>query len=200
AYRRAIEPYFAPDRIRDFEPSCRLLAHDLLSSVTAGTDFDFITVFAGPFALQCQCASLGWPAELAEPVGQWTRRNREAILAADRAALANIASEFNARMATLLSERRREDAEPPDDITTALMRVRVNGRPLTDEELTSIFRNWTVGEVGSVAAAIGILAGHLARSPTLQQRLRDDPCLVPAAIEEILRMEGPLVANKRRVT
>lgn len=80
------------------------------------------------------------------------------------------------------------------------MRVRVNGQPLTDEELTSVFRNWTVGEVGSMAAALGILAGHLVCSPALQRRLRDHPTLIPAAVEEMLRVEGPLVSNRRRAT
>src|SRR5690606_19051 len=56
------------------------------------------------------------------------------------------------------------------------------------------------GEVGSVTASIGILVAHLAGSRALQQRLRDDFALLPAAVEEILRLEGPLVANRRRVT
>lgn len=199
-YRQAIEPCFAPDRTRGFEPLCRQMAQDLLSSMATGIEFDFIDTFAIPFALKCQCAFLGWPEQLAGPVRRWTRRNREAILAADRSALAEIAREFESRIASLLDERRCADATPPDDITTALMQLRVNGQSLTDDELTGIFRNWTVGEVGSVAAAVGILVGYLARSPILQQRLRKDLTLLPLAIEEILRIEGPLVSNKRRVT
>jgi cytochrome P450 len=142
---------------------------------------------------------LGWPEELAEPVGQWTRRNREAILAADRPALARISNEFEWRMGRLLEERRSATVAP-DDLTNSLMNVRVNGQPLTDEELTSIFRNWTVGEVGSMAASVGILAAKIAELPALQRRLREDPSQIPAAIEEVLRVEGPLVSNRRRVT
>src|SRR5690606_16390313 len=91
-YRQAIEPYFDPERLGDFAPRCRRIASSLLSSVAPDTAFDFIEAFAVPFASHCQCASLGWSAELAEPVSQWTRRNREAILADDRSALAEIAS------------------------------------------------------------------------------------------------------------
>lgn len=200
AYRQAIEPYFLPDRMKDFEPYCRKKASDLLSRVAVDTDFDFIENFSAPFALHCQCASLGWSEELAQPIWDWTRRNRAAILANDRSALEEIAREFESRIAQLLEERRRASAPPPDDATTALMGVEVNGKPLTDEELTSILRNWTVGEVGSVAAAVGILAARLALSPDLQRCLRADPTLVPAAVEEILRVDGPLVSNKRRAT
>ena len=200
AYRHAIEPYFSPDSLSSFEPLCRRTAHELLSPVAAGGEFDFIDVFAVPFALKCQCAFLGWPDELAEPVRNWTRRNRAAILAADHSALATISNEFEVRIAGLLEERRRKDAAQPNDITAALMRVQVNGKLLTDQELTSIFRNWTVGEVGSMAAAMGILAHRLALSPELQRRLRDEPSLLKPAIEEILRIEGPLVSNRRRAT
>jgi cytochrome P450 len=41
---------------------------------------------------------------------------------------------------------------------------------------------------------------HLAQQPELQARLRSDSSLIPAAIEEILRVDGPLVANRRSTT
>lgn len=200
AYRHAIEPYLGAERVRNFEPVCRVLAEELLATLARGVEIDFMDAFAVPFAVQCQCAFLGWPQALAAPVREWTRRNREAVLAADRLALAKIASDFEAFIARFLDERRPADNAVPDDLTTALMRVRVNGQPLTDAELASIFRNWTVGEVGSMAAALGILTGQIACSPVLQQSLRDVPALIPAAIEEMLRVAGPLVSNRRRVT
>ena len=199
AYRQALEAYFEPNRLRDFEPQCRRMATELLGPLLTGTEVDFVACFALPFALKCQCHFLGWPEELTEPVRLWTRRNREAILANDRSALAAIALEFEARIRILLDERRKVPTAPPD-VTTELMHAQVNGRPLSDDELASIFRNWTVGEVGSVAAAVGMLAAQLATSPELQRRLREDPRLLPAAVEEILRVEGPLVSNRRRVT
>jgi cytochrome P450 len=199
AYRQAIEAHFESSTLLDFEPRCRRMAQELLGPLLTGAEFDFVDSFALPFALKCQCHFLGWPEALTDPVRQWTRRNREAILANDRAALAEVAREFESRIRNLVEERRKAAVVAPD-ITTALMLARVNGRLLADDELASIFRNWTVGEVGSVAAAVGILAGHLATSPELQRRLRDDPRLLPAAVEEILRVEGPLVSNRRRVT
>jgi len=87
-----------------------------------------------------------------------------------------------------------------DHETSSLMEVRVNGARLTDEALTSVLRNWTVGEVGSLAAAVGIVAHDLAVRADLQQRLRADPGLLPAAIDELLRVTGPLVSNRRVAT
>ena len=47
---------------------------------------------------------------------------------------------------------------------------------------------------------MGILAHFLAARPDVQQQLRDQPSLLPAAIEEIQRLHGPLVANRRVTT
>ena len=80
------------------------------------------------------------------------------------------------------------------------MNETVWGRPLSNEEIASILRNWTVGEIGSIAAAVGILAHSLAQHVELQQQWRAQPSLLPAAIDEILRMHGPLVANRRVTT
>ena len=66
--------------------------------------------------------------------------------------------------------------------------------------MVSILRNWTVGEVGTISAAVGILAHDLARHAELQEQLRAQPALLPEAIDEILRIQGPLPANRRIAT
>ncbi|MCG3024083.1 cytochrome P450, partial [Escherichia coli] len=60
--------------------------------------------------------------------------------------------------------------------------------------------NWTVGELGTIAASVGILANFLATHPEIQTRLREDPSLIGAANDEILRAHAPLIANRRVAT
>ena len=91
-------------------------------------------------------------------------------------------------------------AEAPDDVTTSLLRERIDGRSLSDEEIVSIVRNWTVGELGTIAASIGILVHYLAERLPLQRELREKPSLLPAAIDETLRIHAPLIANRRVTT
>ncbi len=76
---------------------------------------------------------------------------------------------------------------------------RVDGESFDDDQIVSILRNWTAGH-GTVAAGLGILVLHLAQEFELQDRLRNDTSLIAAAIEEILRVDGPLVANRRITT
>ncbi len=198
AYRRIIEPYFSPARMAAFEPQCRGIASRLVQTAIRSGSLEFMHEFAGAFAAEVQCAFLGWPDTLQEPLRDWTHRNQEATRESDRKRLKELAREFEQRVTALLAERREAGAGPDADITASLIHERMQDWPLHDEEIVSILRNWTVGEVGTIAASVGILAHHLATDPALQQRLRNNPGLLPAAIDEILRLDGPLVANRRR--
>ncbi len=197
AYRALIEPYFAPERVRAFEPACRVIATDLVRRLPAGGEVELMGGFARDFALRVQCAFMGWPADLHEPLRQWTRKNQEATHSGDRAATAAVALEFEGFVQRLLAECRRAGHAAPDNVTTRLLRERIGDRPLIDAEIVSIVRNWTVGELGTIAASVGILAHYLAGHADLQRRLRDDCSLLPAAIDEILRIHAPLIANRR---
>jgi len=159
-----------------------------------------MSAFAEDFALQVQSAFLGWPTDLHEPLRRWTRKNHEATLARDRAALEDVAYEFDGYIRALLADRRNTGINAPDDITSSLLRERVGDRLINDDEIVSILRNWTVGELSTISASVGILAHYLAGHPDLQQQLRENASLLPAAIDEILRIHAPLIANRRVTT
>ncbi len=198
-YRRVIEPYFEPHRMRAFEPVCRTLTRNLLQSLPIERDIELMSQLAHPFALEVQAAFLDWPQELVAPLRQWTRRNQQATLSGDRNATAQVAAEFDGYIIELLKLRRRA-SNAADDVVTRLLREQIRGRELTDDEIVSILRNWTAGELSTIAASIGILVHYLAAHSDLQQRLRATPTDLPAAIDEILRLHGPLISSRRKAT
>lgn len=198
-YRAIIEDYFNAEHMAAFEPICHAIAEDLARAALSGEQTELMADFAQPFALRIQCAFMGWPLTLQEPLQNWTARNNQATLKRDRTVLSALATEFEELVAGLLAER-RDTNNPPDDLTAKLMSEQVNGRPLSDLEIASILRNWTVGEVGTIAASIGIIGQFLASHPEVQQQLRDNPQLLWQANDEILRIHGPLVDNRRRTT
>ena len=197
AYRCIIEPYFSPERMNDFEPVCREIVSTLVSNTLESDEIELIADFAQPFAVRVQCAFLGWPEALHEPLILWTIKNHEANFAQDRQSLSELAREFEGFIDGILEARLQSGAKPEDDVTTALMHEKVEGRPFKREEIASILRNWTAGEIGTISAAVGILVHYLAGQAGLQTQLRDEPSFLPAAIDEILRIQGPLVANRR---
>ncbi len=199
-YRRIIEPYFRSERIKEVEPKIRRISAHLVQSLLESNDIELISEFAHRFAVQVQCTFLGWPTAMHEPLRLWTKKNHKATFAEDRAAMAQIAREFEGYVDEMLQIRRADSAHSNDDVTSSLLRQQVWSRPLKDNEIASILRNWTVGEVGTISAAVGILIHYIAEHADLQHRLRAQPSLIPGAIEEILRIYGPLVANRRITT
>lgn len=196
-YRGIINKYFTPERMEAYEPVCRKTAIELISKLPFNREVELMSTLALPFAVRNQCAFLDWPANLHDHLGHWTQRNHEATFKRDRPALSEIAREFEALIDDLIESRTEAGAKFEGDITASLMHERVYGRPLSNEEIASILRNWTVGEIGTISSAVGILIHFIAHHPELQHQLRIDRSLIPEANEEILRIHGPLLANRR---
>ena len=188
AYRAIVDRYFGPELVARFAPACRAIAAGLVRGLPLGGRAAVMTDLAEPFALRVQSAYLGWPDRLHGPLRAWTVRNREATLRRDRAAMADVAEDFDGYITQLLDERRALGVAAPRDLTTRLLTERVDGRPLTRAELVSIVRNWTVGELSTISASVGIVVHLLAAHPQLQHDLRRDPGLIPAAMDELLRL------------
>jgi cytochrome P450 len=113
-----------------------------------------------------------------------------------------VAERFDAMIRRLLDARREG---PATDVTGELMRDTVHGRPLTDEEIVSILRNWTAGDLGSLATSVGVIVHYLAATPAVQREVRalveaGDAESVEDAVEEILRIDDPFVSNRRVTT
>jgi cytochrome P450 len=199
-YRPLIERYFQPDALTAFEPHCRHIVAEAVEAVVSRGEGEAMTDWGEPCAVEMQRAFMGWPREMTSRLSEWQAANARATHAGDASRTRKIAEDFSRLVIALLDERRHQGEDAPDDLTTRLLRERVDGRPLTDEELVSIIRNWTVGELGSIAAAIGILVHAFARDGDLQAQLKEAPERIPAAIDEILRVRGPLVSNRRVAT
>ncbi|GAB3667127.1 cytochrome P450 [Ramlibacter alkalitolerans] len=196
-WRALVERYFTPARVAAFQPVARAVARACVQALPEG-ELEWMDAFAQDCAVRLLCAFMQWPAQLHAPLRDWMRRSQAATLAGDREALGALAREFDGHIRGQLDARRAQ-AQPSDDPTSRLLRDEIDGRPLRDEEIVSIVRNWTAGELSTLAASLGILAHYLAAQPELQQRLRAQPALLRPAIDEILRIHPPLLSNRRVV-
>ena len=88
----------------------------------------------------------------------------------------------------------------PKDPTTELLGITVNGRLLPDADIVSILRNWTAGDLGSIAAAVGVIFHFLATHPGIQEALRAHPGNLAIAIDEMLRIDDPFLVSRRVTT
>lgn len=97
--------------------------------------------------------------------------------------------EIHAYFAGLIAERRRE---PRDDLTSELVRGTIDGVPLTDEQILSYCELFI--EAGNETTRNAISGALLAfcEYPAEWARLRDQPELLPEAVDEILRWVSPI--------
>lgn len=198
--RQVNDRYFTPGVMERFEPVCRSIAAELIDALPRAQKLNFSEIFAEIYALRGQSPFLGWPADLEEPLRRWTIRNLVATGEQNHTAMKQIAMEFDGYIRQLLSDRRRAGENAPRDLTTSLMNERVHDRKMTDEELVSLLRNWTVGELSTISASVGILANLLSQAREPWPRLRSNPRLVDAFTDEVLRSHAPLVSNRRVTT
>lgn len=196
AYRAAIDPFFAPERMRRLEPRLQAIAHDLVAALPRATTVDAVADIGYPFAVRAQAEWLGWQG-IEQDLLAWMADNHAATRAADRSRTAAVAAAFDALVAAQVRRRREAGAAAPQDPTTELLHILVDGQRLSDVDIVSILRNWTAGDLGSMAAALGVVLHFVATHPQVQAQLRTGAAELPAAIDEMLRIDDPFLVNRR---
>ena len=196
-HRAILEHYFSDSAMAALEPRCREIARKVVDDVLLRDAVDAVVDIAEPIALRTMCVFLGWPEHWWSCIRDWVYGNRAATFRRDRGAAHALAAEYEAIVTAALDDHRASGEQ--DDVTGLLMRTVIDGRHWTDQDIIATLRNWIAGH-GTAAAMIGIVLSHLAEDNELQQRLRDNPGLIPAAVVEMSRVDGPLVANARTTT
>ncbi len=92
--------------------------------------------------------------------------------------------------------RERRDC-PGADLISAIAAIRVDGLPLSHEETLGECAQVLFGGLDTVAGTMGFFMRFLAQSPSHRRQLVNDPGLIPAAVEELLRRHSiPSVARR----
>ncbi len=200
--RELLDPFLAPERLTGLAPKLEHIADELAASVPAGGRLDAVGELGSVYAVRAQSAWLGWPSDIEPELLAWMADNHAATRSGELERTAAVAHRFDAIIHRLLSFRRIRKPGPAEDLTDELMRVKHHdGRPLGEDEIVSVLRNWTGGDLGSLALCTGVVLHWLATHPGLQDDLVDaDDDVVDAALDEILRIDDPFVSNRRVAT
>lgn len=170
AFRAALDPFLSPAALAPYQADFERIAIELVTTLPRGASMEAVREVGAAFAVRAQSAWLGWAPELEGRLLDWIEDNHAATRSGEVARTAQVAEEFDDIIRSVLTERR--DADPPTDVTGELLWVEVRGRRLTHAEIMSVLRNWTGGDLGSIALCAGVLVHHLASRPALQSRLR----------------------------
>lgn len=199
AYRAAIDPFFAPERMREFEPRVRSIAHEIVAALPRDANVDAVREIGYPLAVRAQAEWLGWQG-IEDELLEWMAENHAATRSGDRIRATAVADAFDEIVLAQVQRRRQMGSAAPSDPTTELLSVAVNGALLPDSDIVSILRNWTAGDLSSMAAAVGVVVYFLATHAEVQESLRADGRNLAAAIDEMLRIDDPFLVSRRITT
>ena len=198
--RGLVAKAFTAKRMEGLRPRIEAIVDELLDAVTGQGGMCVIRDFAHKLPVTVICDMLGIPAEDRGPfLNESTVRGRildPVPLSREEVDAANTG--LAASQAYFRSLFARLRANPGDDLTSALLAAREADDSLSDEEvLANIGLLFGAGhETTTNLIGNGILALH--RNPAQLQRLRDDPGLIPNAVEELLRYDSPVQLTARK--
>jgi cytochrome P450 len=202
AFREVLDPFLSPAALAPHVGGFERIAAELVESLPRGVTVEAVRDIGAAFAVRAQSAWLGWPTDLEDRLLAWIEENHAATRSGEMDRTAAVAADFDDLIRSVLASRRRTDSTSTTDVTGELLRVEVQGRRLSEPEVISVLRNWTGGDLGSIALCVGVLVHHLADHPGLQSRLRagvpDDE--LDLIIDEMLRIDDPFVSNRRVTT
>lgn len=205
-FRALIERHLSHEALSPYLPVFKKLATELISSLPKGVTLNAVSDIGAVFAVRAQCAWLGWPAALEPKLLQWMQDNHSATRSQDDSKMAQVAQDFDEIILSVIRPRRNpsptsSDLIDTDDVTNRLCREQIDGRELSEAELVSILRNWTGGDLGSIALCVGVIVAYLLQHPEQAKTLANAPdAELDTAIDEILRLDNPFVSNRRITT
>lgn len=180
-YRRLLAPMMAPKAVLRFEQQTRELMRELMDEVAPAGECDFAVDVAQKLPIFIIMRWLDLPFEDRFML----MSNVDNVLSHPDPEQRKAARAFTVNYVDGIVAARR--AKPGDDLISALASGEVDGRKVTHEEGTAMARNLIHGGLDTVRNMMSFIAWFLARSTAHRRQLVDDPQLIPAAIEELLR-------------
>jgi cytochrome P450 len=190
---------FTPKRIADHEQAIRDITIKVLDRLEGRETADLVTEVATPVVSRVIGSFMGIDEE---DDAVWARLMTSTLGAADpdlnpdgfEGAVEKDVPEVFERCRKLIEERR---ARPTDDLTSVLVHAEVEDQMLEEHEIVMGFFLLMAAGNDSTKATYCSGMRALMENPDQKQKLLDDPSLVPAAVEESLRM-FPAFAHFRR--
>ncbi len=196
--RRLLLPAFGPSAIDKMTPITRALAHSLIDEHFTDGRGDAAADYAQHIPVRVIAQMIGIPLEDEPKFTGWAVRTLQEGLQ-NLANLPEVFDEMTTYFVQHVAERRALDSGArPDDILTMLLEAETD-QPMTDEHLLGTCFLLLIAGIDTTWSNIGSALLHLATHPEDQQRLRDEPELMPMAVEEFLRFYSP-VTMARYVT
>jgi cytochrome P450 len=181
---------FTPKRIAEHEPAIRAIAIEVLDGLAGRDECDLVSDVAQPVVARVIGGFMGLSRE---DDAAWARLMATVVGAGDpdatpegtQSVMEQDMPEVFERCAKLIAERRES---PTDDLTSVLVHAEIDGERLEDHEIVMGFVLLMAAGNDSTKATYCSGMRALMESPDQRRLVLEDMSLVPAVVEESLRM------------
>jgi cytochrome P450 len=196
--RHLVSKAFTPRRIAGLETHIHTIVDDLLDQSPETGPWDFVSGFAGPLPAIVIADMLGVRREDRDQFRTWsTTLIQSNPTRGEFGPGLDAAGALYEYFTAFLAERR---AHPRDDLMTALVHAEVDGEHLSEDELLGFCLLLLVAGHETTTNLLSNSAVVLAQHPESRRQLADNPDLLPAAVEELLRYDSPVQGLARTLT
>jgi cytochrome P450 len=193
-FKRLINAYFTPAAVAPWEDRTRKLVTRLIDEFVEKGHCDFMADFARPYpALSFFDVAINAPADDVERVAYLASKSGSPNDPEAAACWAGLSAWIN----DFVEQRRQE--RPRGDVVDAVLNAEIEGRPITQEEIIGTVQLLILGGLETTAGALGSMIIRFCRQAEIPDALRRDPDVIPRAVEELLRLDGPFISITRTV-
>jgi cytochrome P450 len=193
--RALVSRVFTPRAVSALEPMVREVITSFLTPLEDLDRFDAVADYSAPFPVEIISRMLGVPEGERQQIREWLdvslHRERGQMDPTPEGIQASIAA--GTYYYALIGEKRKR---PADDMLSRLTQVTVDRgdgveTSLDDQEIAGFASLLGGAGAETVTKLVGNAVVLFHRHPEQWQRIVDDPSLIPAAVEEILRLLPP---------
>lgn len=200
-YRKIMDPLFAPRRMDEAEADIVDRFNRFVDAFVDRGRCHFTDELATPFPSAIFLGLMGLPWEELDQLlalkDGILRPEPGATIEVQAARRRSTGEEIYAYFGDILDERSRD---PRDDILTQFLHAEIDGERLTRDEILDICFLFLIAGLDTVTDSLTCMFAFLARHPEHRRQLVEDPTLVNAAVEELLRWETPVTQVPRMAT
>ena len=190
-HRINLSPLFTPQAVNGMGEYVRNTCEELIANVKGKGGCDFIHEFAIPFPTYIFLDLMDMPREKAGDFLAWEEALMRGEDPAKRAEAARAIYQY------LEEHMERQIENPTNDLNRAITTAMFHDRPLTHIEKMGMYYVLYVGGLDTVYSTLGWIMRHLATHQGLQERLRENPDDIPAAVEEFCRAFSVVVTHRQ---
>jgi cytochrome P450 len=190
-FRAVFAPAFTPAALDVLEQQARTIAVELIESLLPKGECEFVGDFAEKLPIIVFLKMMGLPLEDREYLLRLSHQNINP-------SAPEVRVEAHKRLSAYIGRHiEQRGKQPGTDLLSLIISAKVGNRAIRPEEALSVSTLLLFGGLDTVASLMSFAMWFFATHPEHRRELSENPPLLPAAIEEMIRRHG--IANSVRV-